>query len=423
MTSPASAFVFADLEIHVTDPAPGVRERAIDALRTFRLIGVVEGDEESTAGTISASLAYTPGRGVAVDAGDTVESTPAQPIVDALAARLGAAVMLQHEDDMFYAAPPTAEADGAEVTTTTDTAEDADVHVFVVGGRLELGPDRRSELALQLESSLTVAPLPASARGERTLVVPHRALDMPAWPGAQRPVISLRRGAAQLTVQVYGSAATRTGRLRDRLAAVVIADWMGIWDPEPTPLIDPARGDAAGVVQRAVTEARRAVLADLTPSDADLVTETGVDATALADLLTRPLDDDVVRDVVRAFRLPDEVADLLEGRRRAADLPGASDVENTGIGGTMADGLLGEPDGTSLWARWRRVPHRHPRLAVLLIVLELALAAGIGVWAGVSPSPWNVILWIVAGALAIDAVGDAVLLALIRRRRRRSSDA
>lgn len=422
MSSPAS--VSADLEIHVTDPAPGVRERAIEALRTFRLIGLVEGDEDSASGTISGSLAFTPGRGVLVDAGDTVESTPAQPIVDALSARLGAAVMLQHEDEMFYAAPPRTADDADDADDAgAEAPEDADVHLFVVGGHLELGADRRAELSLQLESSLTVAPLTASARGERTLVVPDAPLDMPAWPGSQRPVISLRRGPSQLTVQVYGSAATRTGRLRDRLAAVVIADWMAIWDPEPTPLLDPARTDAAGLGQHAIIDQRRAVLADLTMADPDLIAEVGVDTASLADLLTRPLDGDLVRDVARAFRLPDEVADLLEGTRRAADLPGAFAVENTGIGGTMANGLLGEPDGTSLWARWRRVPHRHPRLAVLFIVLELALAAGIGVGASVSPSPWNVFLWIVAGALAIDAVGDAALLTLIQRRRRAAPDA
>lgn len=404
MTSDALTAVSADLDIQFASLPDSPVELALEALRAFRLIGWVFADAESTEGSVAATLAFVPGRGLAVATDDDVATTPAAAIVTALAARLGAAVHLTCGDDEYAADAPE--------TDAVDVAPPAvhETQVFVVGGGLSLAPDRRAELALQLGSALTVIP-----SGVRTIVVPDEPMRMPSWPRGQRPVISVRRSRSQLAVQIYSEKAARAGRARERLAMTLIPDWIGLWDPAPLPIVTGDERSAAADVQRRLDDERRATLAELGIVDDDVIAETGIDGARLRAALVRPLDDDAVREVVAALRLPVEVADLLDGAA-AAEMTGAVVIPLRSIGGTIADSLLSEPEGTGIWARWRRLPHRRPGLAAVLIAAELAAAAGAVMWASSAPMPWRIGLWVVAGILAIDAIGDAVLLSKIRRR-------
>jgi len=85
---------------------------------------------------------------------------------------------------------------------------------------------------------------------------------------------------------------------------------------------------------------------------------------------------------------------------------------------------LGVDDGGSIQATppatcWRRIPHRHPRLAVALIAIELALTGALAAAALLPPyaQPVTTIQWAGVVLLGADAVFDAVLLARIRRAR------
>ncbi len=405
--TPALPAVSSDLDVQFAAPDADPIGRTLAALRAFRLVGFVATDVESRGGAVSATLGYVEGRGLLVDAGATVETTPAQQIVDALSARLGAVVVLDAPDAVF----------GAETVPASETAaaegaaddEPAATTVFAVRGTLALAPDRRAELALQLESSLTAAP-----RESHTLVVPEQVGALTYWSRAQRPVIALHRGPHRLMIQLYGTASTRTGRMRDRAMALTIPDWMALWDPAPLPIVEDPRTPAAEVQQRL----RHEEIAALGVPDGGAIAEAGIDGPRLQQLLGHDLDDRTVAEVVDALGLPVEVAAVLTGDVTPESLPGALRIERRSMGATVAEGLLAEPEGTSLWARWRRLPHRHPRAAVALIAAELALAAGMAAAAMSGDQPWRTVLWIVAGLLAVDAIGDALLLRRIRRRSR-----
>lgn len=419
MTSDARDATSADLDIQFPAPRADALATTLRALRAFRLVGLVVADDEARRGSVTATVAYVAGRGLLVEAHGGVATTPAQPVVDALAARLGADVLLVLDEgaDDFHAEAPFDVADAVDSELDEAgliTAPDDDIQVFVVGGSIALAPDRRAEMALQLASSFVAVP-----DGIRTLVVPTRPLDMPYWGPAERPVIALRLSAVQLSVQVYSGSAVRTGSRRNRLTARLVADWIGLWDPEPVDISSSEAGEAADVQQR-LRDERLTTLAELALVDVDVLTETGIDGPALARLITEPLTDSLLDDVIAALRVPPTAAELLRGSRAAKDMPGAIVVERRSVGGTIADGLLAEPEGASLWTRWRRLPHRHPALAVALIVAELGVAAA-AVWGARHPgteSPWTFLLWVAAAVCAIDALGDAILLAAIRRRRR-----
>jgi len=409
----------ADLDIVFAADTGAPIERVLEALRTFRLVGLVEADAEGHAGSVAATLAYVAKRGLVVDAGDAVHTTPVQPILDALAARLGAEVVLDTGDDVLGAmsegstAATVAHADDSLNAAAGDDPVEGNTTVFVVGGELNTDRDRQAELALQMESTLTVAPL-----GTRMLIAPEYVAPTAYWTRAQRPVIALQRSPRQLTVQLYTSTPTRTGRMRDRLAAMAMPDWMALWDPAPVALVEATSG-AAARVQADLAAQRRAQIVDVGVPDATALAETGIAGAELRALLGRNLDDDTLRGVLAALRLPSEVADVLEGRVSPADLPAASVIEQRGMRGAIVDGMLIEPDGDSFFARWRRLPHRRPGLALTLIAAELGLAIALvaGALSTAVTQPWTAILWVGAAVVAVDAVGDAVVLAKIRLRK------
>jgi len=419
VTLDAPAIVSADLDIRPLSPDPDPLGRALEALRAFRLVGHLAVDAYGGPGDLTATVAFIPGRGLAVDTGNALAPTPAQAIVDALSARLGAAIALETDNDGYYAEPaatPGAQTDPEPPARDPRTARDAGTAVYAVRGRLPLAEDRRGELASQLDSSVTAVPV-----GEWTLVGLHDEPQTTYWSRAQRPVVGLHRAQDRLLVQLYSATAARRGRLRDRIATMTYPDWVGGWVPAPVPLATEEAGSAAAIaVQEDLAAQRAAVHADLGVLDDAVRAELGLEAVSLAELLARPLDDEIVDEICRLLGLPALVAGVLRGDERLSERADAVTIENRGVRGAVADGLLGEPDGASLWARWRRIPHRHPRTAVALIVAELAVAGALAV-AAVSPlvgPPWTAALWIAAAVLGLDAVGDAVLLAKIRDRRK-----
>lgn len=415
MTSASLSFISAELDVDVHEPGADAIERVCEALRAFRVIGLVDNDTEGRAGAVSAMLAFVPGQGLLVETSDGVAPTPVQPILDAVSARVGADVMFSGGDEELIATVTDqgAESEEDDAENEVDTTET----VFIVGGKLPLAPDRRGEIAHQLESDVVVAPL-----GHRTLVVARRNAPFAYWSRAQRPVIALQRTTGELAAHVYSSGAVRTGRMRERIVMGAIPDWMALWDPAPILLVDgtDAEDGVAPEVQRRLMYERQHTLQSLALTDEAVLAETQIDGAALTALLGRPIDDTLVDDVVAALRLPRDVAALVNGQRSAETLPGAIAIENRGLKGALADTLYVEPEGSSFWARWRRLPHRHPRAAVALIVAELALAGGL-VWGATLaswPSPWSTVAWVVAIVMAIDAVGDALLLGKIRRLKR-----
>ncbi len=423
------SFISAELDIDFSltppDPIGAVRE----ALGAFRIIGLVEDDAEARGGTVSGVLAYVPGQGLLVHTADGAAPTPVQPIIDAIAARLGAHVNFRGGDDEFSSVGASWSEERDDDVSATHPAET----VFVVGGTLPLAADRRAEIAHQLQADVVAVPLSADGR---TLVVTSRRGPFAYWSRAQRPVIALQRTDDAVEVHVYSTRAVRTGRMRDRLTMAGIPDWMALWDRVPVALsatgtrggdeprdvepngIEP-NGIAAEIESRLLHE-RRETIRSLALTDEAVLAETRIDGPALAELLGRPLDDRLVADLGAALRLPPEVTAVVSGERRAASLPGAVEIEDRGLKGVMSDTLYAEPEGSSFWTRWRRLPHRHPRAAVALICGELALATAV-VWSGAVldwPHPWLGASWVLAGVLAIDAVGDAFLLTKIRRRAR-----
>lgn len=408
MTPASPRFVSAELDVDFGGTTPDAIARTCEALRAFRVIGLIDDDSEGRAGSVSGMLAFVPGQGLLVQTADGVAPTPVQPVIDAVSARLGADVVFASGDEEFIAAAATAVVDDEVVTPElVDT-------VFVVGGDLPLGADRRAEIAHQLEADVVAAPL-----GRHTLVATSRRAPFAYWARSQRPVIAVQRTENSLAVHIYSTHAVRTGRMRERLTMAGIPDWMALWDHAPIPLVASDDGGSAVAVevQARLLHERQATIRSLALTDPAVLAETQVDAPALKALLSRPLDTTLVAEVVAALRLPSEVGAVVNGEREASSLPGAVTIEDRGLKGVMSDTLYAEPEGTSFWTRWRRLPHRHPRAAAALVCGELAVAGALAWSATVLgwPQPWWAVSWVVAGVLAIDGIGDAFLLWKIRR--------
>lgn len=144
----------------------------------------------------------------------------------------------------------------------------------------------------------------------------------------------------------------------------------------------------------------------------------------------------LLRDAAAALALPPVFAEVVEHAGSAArderpavparwlDVPGATVVEPGRTVGSAAvrglrEVLLDEPQGSTVYARFRRWLWHRPGTLVTLSVLGTALGCALGVWAAqggeVFGQGWPV--WVAAVALVIDGVPDLLAgVALLRRR-------
>lgn len=369
----------------------------------------------------------------------TLATTDAATVVTSLAAAWGVDLVLDSEQVMFAtdvgateARVEVAAADAAIVAAADDaradrTGDAADsTVVYVVGGAVPIDPARRLEIAAQLESSVTIASVE-----DVHLVVPHGAMR-DYWPPAQRPVVAVRRNAGALVVEIFSTAGLQTsGPVRERIAMRALPDVRCHWYTGWVPVLA-GEGEIAavqrlltrGTVTRGVFFGPARSETSVSAAEHEIETalgELGSSGAVIDDVLDRSGDPDLVAAVVSALHLPSVVGLLVEGSTRVDGLPGSQRIERTGLGRMVWEQTIAPAPGSSLWARWRRMPHSRPRLAAAFTVVE-AVATVVVVGFLVTappPGPWDVVLWIVASVLAIDVVSDIVLLVALWRRRRR----
>lgn len=392
--------------------APGglTPHRIAADLAARRVIAAVDPAADD-ADTFTARVAVDASGMLAVAGPTGIETTPLQPVLDALAASWRASLFLQTDTDAFEAdAAEPAAADDDEPDALHPDADDADSAsrtVLSIRGRVATGPDRLPELALQLGTGVTAVP----AAGQ-TLVFP--AADVGSyWPPAQRPVIEVTAmGDEDVSVRMF----TRSGgdglSARERLARRMLPDEVVVWSPASAPVLADAVGDVAALQEQLTSP-------PVEPLDAAVAAELGIDAARWAAVTARPTGPGLLTDVLEVLGLPAVARDVLTGAVAPEDLPGAVRADRATLSSALSASILEAPEGNGLWARWRRIPFERPALSWLLVALVAVLAVGAAVWASTVTGGWAVVLWGVAVILAVDAVGDAVLLVLIGRRRRR----
>ncbi|MCT9819475.1 hypothetical protein N3K63_04155 [Microbacterium sp. W1N] len=364
----------------------------VAALRDFRVDGNVHVDDEARRGWVRVDVSYAPERGIIVaDRAGIRAPTPAPPLLEALAARLGATVSLWSDDAFFAAGDDRDTATGEESSPAARGANE----IHIVYGTVPLAPDRRGELALQLGGDLTAVP---TARG--VVIVADASAPGAHWPKAQRPVLTLTVDADVLQLAFYGASSVAALPLRERLAAAATPDLVLRWEPAPVPTLPE-------LIPAPPAPAAADDSFDLTPLE-----EIQVDHAALRALIDAPLDAEVRTRVLTALRLDPPADQIARGEVDPGALPGAVRIVKKGLWGTIADAVAAEPEGTSLWARWRRLPHRRPRLARLLTALEAVAAVAVCVAAALPPfpQPLTTVQWVMGAVLVVDVITDVVVL-------------
>ncbi|WP_405374558.1 MULTISPECIES: hypothetical protein [unclassified Microbacterium] len=376
---------------------------------------------------------------VVADAAGELHSVPSPDLLTSLASLWGVDLLLEATGVVETASHPRTPEDGADGArvAASGRAIGAEVGapqgpgegvqrvsgqlVYLVLGEMPSDPARRRELAQQLEASLTIVPLP----GGRHVIVPH-TVPSDYWPPAQRPVLAIGVDKGFVTLRAFtrGSLERATGR--ENLALRVVPDLTISWMPEPRRALP----DAAAVaeVQDMLASARIDQAQDRVDLDreqafrvgGEILTEFGVDRASLTALLTRTADADLVDDLAAVLGLPAPVVALVRGEHDVDSLPGAHRIERTSLGRLVWEQSRSRPSGPSWLHRIRGFALDHPRLAVGLTAIE-TLVVGILVFIGITAPPsggWNVALWMLVVAVAIDVASDVVLLVGLWRRRR-----
>lgn len=341
---------------------------------------------------------YETGRGIIVVSPDGSSGvTPAQPLIDALAARTGAFTFLMAGEEEFLA---------GDMDASIDINIARPREVYLVRGNVSLAPERRAEIGLQVGGALTVL-----AADPGVLVAPDGPERTDYWTPSQRPVLTVSSAEGLVALRVHSRTAIDAAPRGTRLAQYGSPDWSAQWDPSPISVLDDV--DEAGRLQ----DDFRATLTAGSTMDEAVLAELGIDSVRLEELLGAPLSETTLAEVLDVCGFPAETEVALRGE--LASVAGSIPIRQRGLWETIVAGMSEEPAGTSLLARWRRIPHRHPRFAVALVICELLLAALL-IFAAIAPPhfhPLTAVQYVLAGIFLIDAVVDAMLLRVIRRRK------
>lgn len=411
------------LDLLEREPRPGLLDRALEVLRTERLIGLVGRDDlMQAAGALAGELAVE--RSVALVAGaDGVEEGLSLEAVAARIARaLDAAVLLAPAED--DAAPGLAAAPVSVIPGGFDP--DA-----ALAERLEaaMAGSARVVSLVPLDAAAVRPRLPELAQGAggRAVLVPAdgRALVVtesprfPTWWGAAKPVLAVVAADDRIDLLAWTRrpVAASPGRMQ-RWAGE--ADWGIGWN-------DPSigvQGDGAAPAVLALQDRLRTT--ELSELPRVLAAQLGWDAerlAAVAALWREPLSAVPVERIVAAIGAPEAMTRLLHGGDPALE-PGAVAYEPRGMGATLADAMIlaSRPKGDTWWSRYEAWWWRRPGLStvvgagILVLIGVLAVAATIGD----SWSWWRAIVCAVGAMNGIGLLGSA---ALARRERRQRSAA
>lgn len=410
--------------VHLRSTTGGEDPAAAEVLRAARAHGVIGAVVEQAAVELVLPL-DAGGRVLQLVRGQVVSGPLGAVVIDRIARGLGAVAedVDQPEDgdgpDEGHPGPERASGELGRVVTAFRTRRAVDRDLA-----LEVALIAQSEVAVVREGAWTVAVHGPSRDG----------LDLQPWPGSMRPAVALvHREGEGLLLEAHlprrrderAADGVRGWQLRTRWRRRVLEHALPSWSwlvlPARTePLVDvAAHPELDDGVRRQLLELQGQ------PEPSWVAEALGLDAFQrdhLAAVLREPYTSESAHAVVAALGLPDVVARLSARELRADDLPQAVRAHAHGAAGTVVETVLARPEGSDWLSRLRRLDHDRPWLSVLFIVGEVALGAALaaralGAFGPPLPTVWAVLLGVGAGLCALDAVGNAVVFAALRRRR------
>ena len=320
----------------------GLTGEAVEGALKERRIPAVIGTANGRL-VVRVALDETGGLVVAREDGG-VTTTVVETMLTSLAAEWRADVTL--ENPVFFASASFRE----ETLPQAGIGRPTPRAVYVVGGAVPIDPERRQNIAAQLEASISVVPA-----GDVHLLQ-SRGDVQEYWLPAQRPVVAVKADGDALTIEVYSRAALES--VDAGVSMRGIPDLTLWWQARWRPVL--SAGGEVGEVERMLGRAQL-IPTTLLSGEENMRTalgELGTDLDAVERLLGQPNDDHLVDVVAATLGLPVETADLVRGRITIDDLPGSQHIERTAAGRVVWEQLHRRGDMRRSLGWWRRLFRR-----------------------------------------------------------------